>query len=216
MSRQENLASRLCTPIRDFTRSAGRHCFLNENAAFRFCSPAWGRFQGFSHFLGGSPVFVVMQCTTPVLVLPMFLCNLLCVQASVVPGQCGNAVAMDTQYVGRTDRVERQVLVKVIAAKSSYTYAHSTCRHEKFNHLSTYSMIYLDLSLWLTVYVIYNVQCVWCVCVCVYVFMCVCVCGFVCVCVCVCACVHVCVCFWMCMWERERERERESVCVLYC
>ena len=30
-----------------------------------------------------------------------------------MPGQCSNSVVMDTQYVGLTDAVERQVLVKV-------------------------------------------------------------------------------------------------------
>ena len=34
-------------------------------------------------------------------------------QAEIVPGQCSNSVVMDTQYVGLTDAVERQVLVKV-------------------------------------------------------------------------------------------------------
>ena len=30
-----------------------------------------------------------------------------------MPGQCGNSVVMDTQYVGLTDAVRREVLVKV-------------------------------------------------------------------------------------------------------
>ena len=30
-----------------------------------------------------------------------------------MPGQCGNSVVMDTQYVGVTDAVQREVLVKV-------------------------------------------------------------------------------------------------------
>ena len=40
----------------------------------------------------------------------LLLCGL---QAEIVPGQCGNSVVMDTQYVGLTDAVQREVLVKV-------------------------------------------------------------------------------------------------------
>ncbi|XP_070176474.1 alpha-2-macroglobulin-like protein 1 isoform X1 [Littorina saxatilis] len=48
-------------------------------------------------------------------------------QAEIVPGECGNSVVMDTQYVGMTDAVQREVLVKAEGVTQRYSHSHYIC-----------------------------------------------------------------------------------------
>lgn len=58
-------------------------------------------------------------------------------QAEIIPGQCDNDVIMDTQYIGRKDAVQREILVKAEGVTQQYSHSLYICPKDNEVYSST-------------------------------------------------------------------------------
>ncbi|KAK7480021.1 hypothetical protein BaRGS_00028754 [Batillaria attramentaria] len=61
-------------------------------------------------------------------------------QAEIIPGQCGNDVIMDTQYIGRQDAVQREILVKAEGVTQQYSHSLYICPKDNEVYSSTVNL----------------------------------------------------------------------------